>query len=235
MSSTVFIRSLDERYGWGLSVEAFTEYVAFLDRCLLKDLAERETAVCGYHSDRALVSVLGNPSHPQYDEAVGYVRMRSLQIIGKHGALWNKDAALSDEDLCQEGMAKMFSNLHKFKYESAFLSWLTAILINEARQANRKQSTRSRKGIKVPLEDYLEAIVFQESVESSAIHNMTIKDFEEILENSKDSRLLIIFQMYHHHDATLEMIGGRLDLSVSRVYSLLEIVRKLLKSYLDQQ
>ncbi|HYF61991.1 MAG TPA: sigma-70 family RNA polymerase sigma factor [Herpetosiphonaceae bacterium] len=229
MSNSEPVYGFDELYNQENPPDPHDAYDVSLDQSHMTTEAQQEAFL---DNDRLLVRVLTNPQHPAYSQALEYLNVRTLQIVRRHRSLWIKDLSLSDEDICQNVLMTVFSGIGTFKHQSAFLTWLTVIIRNEARQLGRKQTTKSRDTLKVSLDD--SSITDRdESVESLAIHNTMIDSFESILNQQKDDRLLTIFRMYYHQDATLEMIGSTLNLGTSRVHALLKSVRQLLQNYLE--
>jgi RNA polymerase sigma factor (sigma-70 family) len=231
MSNSETVHGVDDLHNQGPSPDSHDAYNVSLDQHHLTTKTQQEAFL---DNDRLLVRVLTDPQHPAYAQSLEYLKARTLQIIRRHSSLWIKDLSLSDEDICQNVLMTVFSRIDRFEYQSAFLTWLTVIILNESRNLARKQMTKSRDGFKVSLDD-CSIYDGDEPVENLAIHNTMINSFEEFLNQQKDGRLLTIFRMSYHQDATLEMIGSTLNLGTSRVHALLKSVRQLLRNYLERE
>ena len=103
----------------------------------------QSTIVSGTLSDNEIISRVLQGEKDLY---VHIVRKYNQRLYRVGMSIINDDAEV--EDIMQVAYIKAYENLGKFKYKSAFSTWITKILINESllRLKKRKQSFTRRPG-----------------------------------------------------------------------------------------
>ncbi|MCA0350577.1 MAG: sigma-70 family RNA polymerase sigma factor [Chloroflexi bacterium] len=217
--------------GWQLSPQQCFEYAVTLEQSEATTPEEQALVLSYIHTEKHLVQALQDSNHPDHAAALGEVQAQCLHTIRLYSYHWKKDSALDEEDICQLALLRTLEKIKLFKYRSAFRTWITRIVINESLQLHRRQNTQSRAAEQESIELHGGLQSQQESVIDVAINNVERIEFEAILRQQTDQRLLTVFAMYVDQDATLKQIGDYLHLKPSRVHSLLKLVRDLFRGF----
>lgn len=147
-----------------------------------------------------------------------------------------------NEDIAQMVFIKVFRALDKFKFESAFSTWLYRIVINEAITISKQ---RKAKYNFVPLQtnnsddedsnniiDFIEAK--QDNIEMQMLQNDTKNIVHKALEKLKDNYRKVI-TLRDIEDFSYEEIASILSISVSQVKICLFRARNKMRSLLLQE
>lgn len=89
-----------------------------------------------------------------------------------HNYLYKTDEV---EDAIQTTYLKAFENLHKFKADSAFKTWLIRIMINECKQANRRINVFRRYQHKVSIKTYSLSYACEQEVINEEVKSQLAK------------------------------------------------------------
>ncbi len=147
-----------------------------------------------------------------------------------------------NEDIAQMVFIKVFRALDKFKFESAFSTWLYRIVINEAITISKQRKTKYNF---VPLQtnnsddedsnniiDFIEAK--QDNIEMQMLQNDTKNIVHKALAKLKDNYRKVI-TLRDIEDFSYEEIASILSISVSQVKICLFRARNKMRSLLLQE
>lgn len=91
-------------------------------------------------SDDELIVRFQNGESSAFDGIVARNQERVTRLVYRLSG-WSEDV----EDLVQDVFVRVLQNLHRFRGESRFSTWLTAIAVNRCRSWRRRRRLRSRK------------------------------------------------------------------------------------------
>ncbi len=134
------------------------------------------------------------------------------------------------EDLYQEAFVKAYKNIHSFRFESSFYTWLYRITVNTALNMKRKMS---RMYIKEPIEDYdpVENIHEPTSTHKQGEINRAIKAATEELPEKQRT----VFILKYLQDMKIKDIAAIMDIGEGTVkkylFRAMEKMRIQLKEY----
>lgn len=233
------IAMLNQQLDWGLDEAAQQRYLGQLINLLPLPCSEqqlRQTVQC-YHIDHQLVMTLCNADHPGHQAAWEDARLRVLMTLKSKGFGNYTNGAVDFEDLVQIALVDLSNSLERFRFGSRLATWLHVVAVNSARRTLRTQRAARRAAVTVPLEhpsnDDL-AIPAMAQPESIADYTLLLALITQALRTRDNERLLRIFQLWALDDHRLTDIGTAMGLSKSRVSTLLEEIRVLLRGYLRQ-
>lgn len=134
---------------------------------------------------------------------------------------------MESEDILQEVFIACYQNLHKFREESSYRTWLIRITINKCKDHNKRWSVRNflYKASIDPQEDFHSAedsLLTKERTEETMSHLSHL--------SSKYKEVLIL---YYYQELTMEEIGRILSISSNTVKSRLLRAKKKLKEKLE--
>ena len=122
------------------------------------------------------------------------------------------------EDLLLQGFLKVFTNLHKFKYEGSFEGWIRRIIVNTCLSYLRKKNV-----IDLSDEDY----VFNDSATES-LENTSAEDIQKLIDQLPEGYKMV-FNLFAIEGYKHSEIAEKLCVSVSTSKSQLFKARKLLQ------
>ncbi len=126
------------------------------------------------------------------------------------------------EDLLLQGFLKVFTNLHRFKYEGSFEGWIRRIMVNTCITYLRKKNL-----IDLSHEDY----VFNDSATES-LENTSVEDIQKLIDQLPEG-YKIVFNLYAIEGYKHSEIAEKLEISESTSKTQLFKARKLLqKNYI---
>lgn len=126
------------------------------------------------------------------------------------------------EDLLLQGFLKVFTNLHRFKYEGSFEGWIRRIMVNTCITYLRKKNL-----IDLSDEDY----VFNDSATES-LENTSVEDIQKLIDQLPEG-YKIVFNLYAIEGYKHSEIAEKLEISESTSKTQLFKARKLLqKNYI---
>lgn len=124
------------------------------------------------------------------------------------------------KDVVQDTFIQYYSLKKEFESEQHIRAWLIRVAINKAKNVNHTFWRRN----KVPLEDYMETLVFQ-TPESEEL-------FETVMNLPEKYRIVI--HLFYYEDYSVREIAGILKLSDSNVKVRLSRGRMLLREQLQE-
>lgn len=124
------------------------------------------------------------------------------------------------KDVVQDTFIQYYSLKKEFESEQHIRAWLIRVAINKAKNVNHTFWRRN----KVPLEDYMETLVFQ-TPESEEL-------FETVMNLPEKYRIVI--HLFYYEDYSVREIAGILKLSESNVKVRLSRGRMLLREQLQE-
>ncbi len=124
------------------------------------------------------------------------------------------------KDVVQDTFIQYYSLKKEFESEQHIRAWLIRVAINKAKNMNHTFWRRN----KVPLEDYMETLVFQ-TPESEEL-------FETVMNLPEKYRIVI--HLFYYEDYSVREIAGILKLSESNVKVRLSRGRMLLREQLQE-
>ena len=130
------------------------------------------------------------------------------------------------EDVVQDTFIQYISIKKDFETEQHIRAWLIRVAINKAKNKNNTFFRRNT----LPLEDYMEALIFEssESSESSELSEL----FETVMKLSEKYRVVI--HLFYYEDYSVNEIADILKISVSNVKVRLSRGRRLLRETLKE-
>lgn len=130
-SRMAFISSKIEKTFVTLAVIPVLTCTGF-SRVSIRDMRAMKTAISGQRNEaRTIASILAGNTHEFHELIRPYER--SVYVMALSMLKNEADA----EDVAQEAFLKAFRNLHTFRAESKFSTWLLSITLNEARNRLR--------------------------------------------------------------------------------------------------
>ncbi|HEU4327504.1 MAG TPA: sigma-70 family RNA polymerase sigma factor [Roseiflexaceae bacterium] len=233
------IATLDQQLGWNLDEPARLRYQEELVGLLSEPCPEellRQTVQC-YHVDHELVQTLRDANHPSHYAAWEDMRLRVLMTLKSKGFGDYTNGSVDFDDLVQIALVDLSASLVRFRFASRLATWLHVVALNSARRTLRTQRATRRAATTVPLEHPVNedlAIPSTAQPESLADYQLLLAMIATGLRAQNDERLLPIFQLWALDDQRLADIGNAMRLSKSRVSTLLEEARTVLRGYLRQ-
>lgn len=131
------------------------------------------------------------------------------------------------EEILQEGFLKTFQFLHQFKHEGSLEGWIRKIMINCALQ---KLRNRSRMAPVINIEQYNEAFILDEFIESNITSKELLKLVVSLPPVYKIVFNLYVFDGYKHREIA-EILGisegtSKSNLSDARTFLQKQIAKK---------
>ncbi|NVJ88356.1 MAG: RNA polymerase sigma factor [Flavobacteriaceae bacterium] len=108
------------------------------------------------------------------------------------------------EDLLLQGFLKVFTNLHKFKYEGSFEGWIRRIVVNTCISYLRKKNV-----IDVSDEDYMFNDAATENLE-----NTSVEDIQKLIDQLPEGYKMV-FNLYAIEGYKHSEIAKKLNISES--------------------
>jgi len=142
------------------------------------------------------------------------------------------------EDAVQEALISAFRNLHKFRGESKFGTWLTSITINQAKMRLRRNVRHQFVSIdEMPTQDtQLSRRLELAQTGTSPIDNVELDEIRSILWKAMQRlaqpyRRVLVLQAYN--GLSMESVAGVLGISVAATKSRLYRARKVLQKQMN--
>lgn len=159
-----------------------------------------------------------------FDELIRRYDQRTLQIA--HGIMGNMQDAY---DAYQEGVIRAWSRLSSFRYESAFGTWFTRIVINQS--INQKKKLRWKK--RLSLEDLVgnDIVSPNRDPDDVLINTELSSQIQKSMESLSD-RERVVFVLKHMHGYRLREIALMIDCAEGTVKNYLFRATQKLRSSL---
>ncbi len=157
---------------------------------------------------------------------------RILQVC--YGVLGERADAC---DACQNTFIRAFTNIRKFRFESAFGTWLTRIAINQAINVRKKRRWHQRLSL-----DTLTTAPAVAGPQSQPEHDMMNEETAGLIRQSMDrlsDRERAVFVLKHMHGYKLREIADMIDCAEGTVKNYLfratQKMRKALQPYYREE
>jgi RNA polymerase sigma-70 factor (ECF subfamily) len=142
-------------------------------------------------------------------------------------------------DVCQDAFIKAYTNLHRFRGQAKFSSWLYQIALNQCRSQFRRQKARPTVSIDEDDEQSRLRLVSADGVlpDDSAIHGERVRALQQALAQLPDEqRTVIILKQYHgmKFREIAEVLGTPESTVKSRLYHGLDALSRSL-GYLKEE
>ncbi|HEU4329260.1 MAG TPA: sigma-70 family RNA polymerase sigma factor [Roseiflexaceae bacterium] len=193
--------------------------------------------IINYHNDHHVVEALSDPQHPEY--ATTWRTWTSQVVPALVSSKLGPRATLPQDalnDMVQEALIDLFRGLAQFNYRSRFSTWVYTVVSHSSTRFGRALGARKRTPQReaASLEQQLEAGTcaqevadrLDEQVEDRLLRELVL----DVLTRENDPRLSRIFQLWFDEGNTQRMIGARLHLSVTRIHTLVDHIRELLRN-----
>lgn len=231
---------LSTEYGWFLETSDLLAYVARITACIGIDTDISDdllsARIINYHNDHQVVEALSDPQHPEY--ASTWHEWTSQVVPALVSNKLGPRATLPQDvvnDIVQEALIDLFRGLAQFNYRSRFSTWVYTVVSHSSMRFGRAIGARKRTPQReaASLEQQLEAgtCVYEaterldELVEDRMLRELVL----DVLNREDDPRLVRIFQLWFDEGHTQRMIGAQLHLSVTRIHTLVDHIRDLLR------
>ncbi|GAB4199467.1 MAG: hypothetical protein OHK0022_19700 [Roseiflexaceae bacterium] len=232
---------LSTEHGWLLETSDLYTYVARITACVGIDTDISDDLlrirIINYHNDHQVVEALSDPLHPEY--ATLWREWTSQVVPALVSSKLGPRATLPQDvvnDMVQEALIDLFRGLAQFNYRSRFSTWVYTVVSHCSTRFGRAIGARKRTAQReaASLEQQLDAGISvpevlerpDELVEERLLRQLVL----EVLSQESDPRLVRIFQLWFDEGQTLRTIGAQLHLSVTRIHTLVEHIRKLLRN-----
>lgn len=236
------VEMLNRSNQWGLNADELRRYVDQLTG-ICPDIAQcseerLRTVISNYHADHSLVQALRDCKHPQHAEQWNIWSRLVVRLIASrlHHDDYVDIATISYEDLAQEVMSDIWLALPGFRYESRLQTWVFTVIGNRIARSFRSANTRKRRppvgacSLDLPGDEEYPDHPLDESIEDMAMAASLEALLKRVLCEHPDTRLQVVFHLWHHEDQPLRVIGDRLNLSIPRVHALLNHALTILRS-----
>lgn len=186
--------------------------------------------VANFLNHRQQVSALRDTGHRDHHEQWQIALDRIRYIARLRGFQTTGDGAVDLDDLVQTVSIAFAASLARYYFESTLDTWLHSVTLRRLRRFRRDQNAAKRNAKQEPFE-LAEMIPDPDTAdESRAIAAELCRQIKEILERQKNGkRLAMVFFLYAIKDLPTEEIGRRIGRHQSRVRSLLNIAREVLR------
>jgi RNA polymerase sigma-70 factor (ECF subfamily) len=137
------------------------------------------------------------------------------------------------EDLAQKTFMKVWQQIHTFRGDSAFFTWIYRIAINLAKNHFASSSFKKDK-ISVSSDDLEIDFVFDSSPETDLMHKESLKNIEKYIESLPES-LKTAFKLRESHGKSYEEISLITDTPVGTVRSRIFRARDQVLNFIDKE
>jgi RNA polymerase sigma-70 factor (ECF subfamily) len=115
------------------------------------------------------------------------------------------------EDLLLQGFLKVFTNLHKFKYEGSFEGWIRRIVVNTCISYLRKKNV---------IDLFDEDFVFNDAATDS-LENTSVKDIQRLIDKLPEGYKMV-FNLFaiegYKHSEIADLLGVSESTSKSQLF-----------------
>ncbi|HEX9759804.1 MAG TPA: sigma-70 family RNA polymerase sigma factor [Candidatus Acidoferrales bacterium] len=147
-------------------------------------------------------------------------------------------------DIYQEAFLKVYKNLHRFRFECSFYTWVYRVVTNVCLDHIRRRNSRREDQAPDPLGEGLESSSgtdffdrqAQTGAESDPERRLMGKEIGARIENALSQlspRERVVFEMKHYHGLKLRVIGEMLGTSEETVKNSLFRATQKLRSRLE--
>ncbi len=230
------LAALCEEHGWTLSDEQRQQYVSAITVLLTSEERDGELRkrLYFYHLDHDLVASLRHAEHPEHAAIWKDWCSSAVRIVRHTGFADADNPLLAAEDLAQIALEQLIRSLPNYSYRSRFTTWAYPIIVRAAQRQWEALQSAKRRGAAVSLQ----SLTTESEPESGTIDHPEIlaqaralaELAQQVLADSKDTRLAYIFELWALHDQRLQDIAHAIGLNSSRISVLLKEARSLLQA-----
>ena len=180
------------------------------------------------NSEHALIQAAIAGDNRAFDELIRQYDKRILQVA--HGIMGNMQDAY---DAYQEGVIRAYKKLPTFRQESAFSTWLTRIVINQALNMKRKNRWKKQLSFSLNDEDTRE-LSGAKSEEPDEV--LVTSELSDSIKESLDvlsERERAVFVLKHLHGYKLREIAQMLNCAEGTVKNYLFRATRKLRQVLE--
>lgn len=105
------------------------------------------------------------------------------------------------EDVLQDAFIKVYNNIHKFRFESLFATWLYRIVVNTCLRTKEKDKTN----------------LFEELSTTELAHSTEISGIELLEQSERSSYIALTFRLMKPEEALLLRLFYLCDLSIAEI------------------
>lgn len=105
------------------------------------------------------------------------------------------------EDVLQDAFVKVYNNIHKFRFESLFATWLYRIVVNTCLRSKEKDKTN----------------LFEELATIKSTHSKEMSGIELLEQSERSSYIAITFRLMKPEEALLLRLFYLCDLSIAEM------------------
>lgn len=222
--------------GWQIAPALAEAYARHIMAFVAEDDTEAKLRVMivNYHLDHANVAILQERSHPEHPQAWEYWMRRTMAILRKEGFGWFSDQAIDLEDLAQSAFVELVRSLENYQYRSRFSTWAHQVIANRIRRMLRDSRAQKRAVRPDSLDQLPDPDVIPDTAiyaEAAVHHRLLHEQVQSILGALPDQRISQIFHLWALEDRRIAEIGQLVQLHPSRVRTLLQQARELLRQH----
>ena len=132
------------------------------------------------------------------------------------------------EDAVQDVFVRVFERIRDYRGESAFTTWLTAIVVNRCRDKLRKRKVRRALSL-----DRLRGQAGKDDLVETVARRQNRRTLWALVDRLDDKHRLPVI-LHYHEGLPCEEVGRALGLRTSTVYSRLNTARVRLRAMLQE-
>lgn len=225
--------SVEQR--WSLTEAAREQYAEFIavncEHIRQPNMLALSTMLRHYHTEHPIVEALCDSAHPEHAErwAEWVQKVVQLLTIKINTSATAERPDMSIEDLTQEALHDLWRGLRAYRYECRFRTWAFTVISNSLGRHYRALYAQKR-GASAPAQSLDELMAGggtlyenpTQQPESIALGATLSASLTDILARQPDQRLITIFLLWAYEGQPLRAISTQLNISISRVHTLLQ-------------
>lgn len=229
------LAELSREHRWTLRDEQREAYVRAIVPMLAPEASDAELfkRLLYYHLDHDLVGALVDSAHPGHRASWEAWCVSALRIVRHTGLADSTGPLSSPEDLSQIALEEVLKALPSYAYRSRFTTWAYPVIVRAVQRQCSSHRAAKRSGPTLSLDAALSATDPQASAgdhpEVASSAHLLAELARQVLSESKDTRMALVFQLWAVEDRRLTDIARVVGLDPSRVSVLLKEARKLLQ------
>ena len=223
------VRRVSEVREWYLSPAELRAYADFLATYHNVPPESYEQILTWYHEWHIFVQAIQEPHHPDHEEAYIFLYNYCRTVVRTYREKWSWIRIVDDDDIIQIAATRVWRKINTYRYQSSFTTWSTALIINVIRKIQRQQFNKSNPPNETSLLDDVQLVSPLAETEKLAEYRLFLEELNRNLQQHPDPRLLIILKMYIDGDPKLREIGEQLHVGTTRAYTLLELLRRIIR------
>lgn len=135
------------------------------------------------------------------------------------------------EDIVQEAFIKAYKNLHSFRGDAAFSTWLMRIVVNESIKVIRKNKTKRESEVELKQTEDFTAL--NESLEQ--LKKQEQKKVIDLVFDKMPEREAMVLQLFYLHDYSINEMEQVLDQNAGNIKVILYRARKRFYKILSKE